>query len=713
MPWPRTGDDLPGGERSGEEFTDLVSLAASLLRASMAALVVGSGDDARLIAHHGFDPAIMRNSTMLREGTAAVADAAAVPSLRRDPLVAAGARFAMVLPVLGTDGCALGRLLVADHHTRPAPPPADDPLLGQLGRLAARLLERHQLQRRNRIAAQIMQADFSAVVMVDPRGCVGYVNHAAERLFGGGARAMRGMPVDTLFPAYLQADPEAASAWLHGRGTHPVAPFRLRVRHGDALLTLEAARCAWRLQHGEGVALVLRDITAQLEQEERLRQAALVDPLTALPNRNAALAALSGHIDAGIAVGFAVVGLDNFKSINDTLGHDVGDAVLRATAVRLESLLPAGAMLARFGGDEFALVCPGADAVRLGAHLADLLRQVCRLEDIDGHPVSLEASIGIALCHGDDDCPAGELVARADLALYKAKAAGGRRCCRFDEGMREEVNARRLMELELRRAYASGEFEVHYQPQIDLGSGRTMGAEALLRWRHPERGLLLPVDFIDVLAASPVAAEVGRWIIRQACQDAAAWPRVGGQPLAISINLFPVQVNNGLLPHEIDQALAASGLPPERLELEITETIALNPDDDGARALAGLRARGVRLSFDDFGTGYASLSLLQRMPVDRVKIDRSFVRDMLANNGDAAIVKSILLISTNMALQVVAEGVESHEQALLLRGLGCHGAQGFLYAPALDPQAFAEWLAAHTHDPAAAPWTRPETAGHG
>jgi len=715
-PWSRIGDDLPRDAQSGgEEFADLVSLASALFGAPIAMLAVGQGDEARVVAGQGLDVPAAANSPLLAESDARVLhDAAADPRLTGDPLVAAGVRFLLTLPVDGADGQPLGLLAIADTAPRAELPPASEALLAQLGRLAARLLERHQLQRRNRIANQIMQADFSAVVVIDAAGGVAFVNHAAEALFGGRARGMRGMPVDMLFPAHLQEDADAAQAWLQGHAA-AAERFHLRVASRGSVRTLEAARCAWRLQQGEGVALVLRDITEQLEQQEQLRRVALYDPLTGLPNRYALVEALAGHIGGGGALGLALVGLDDFKTINDTLGHETGDAVLNSTAARLQAALPAGTLLARFGGDEFALVYPAADAVRLGEHLAALLQQVSEPHEYDGHAVHLDASIGVAIRHegGDDECSASELIARADLALYKAKAAGGRQCCRFDPGMRQEVNDRRMLDLELRRAYAQGEFEVHYQPQIDLDTGRTFGAEALLRWRHPERGLLLPADFIEALAASPVAADVGRWIIRQACHDAAAWPKVDGVQLAISINLFPVQVNNGHLQREVDHALASSGLPPERLELEITETIALNPDDAAARSLASLRERGVRLSFDDFGTGYASLSMLQRMPVDKVKIDRSFVRDMLANHGDAAIVKSILLISTNLELQVIAEGVESNEQASLLRGLGCHGAQGFLYAPALSPQAFGEWLAAQTRDPAAAAWTAPGATGHG
>lgn len=708
-PWSRIGDDLPHDPGlGGEEFVDLLSLAASLFDAPIATLAIGLGAEARLVARRGIDAADADASLLLREAGPSVRvvnDTHADPLHRQDPLVTgpAGIRFVLTLPVNGADGHGLGVLAVADTVARDRLPPASEPLLGQLARLAARLLERHQLQRRNRIAAQIMQADFSAVVVIDASGGVVFVNHAAETLFGGRARGMRGMPVEMLFPPHLQADPDLAHAWLHGRAQDTVERMNLHIQTSGQLHTVEAARCAWQLTRGEGVALVLRDITEHLRQRDQLLRVALYDPLTGLPNRTALLDMLAAELSAGSDVGLALVGLDNFKAVNDTLGHGTGDAVLQATAERLQAALPEGALLARFGGDEFAVLCPGADAAELDTRLAGVLLQISEPGEFDGHAVHLDASIGIAIAQADEACGPSELIARADLALYKAKAAGGRRCCWFDAGMRQEINHRRMLDLELRRAHAQGEFEVHYQPQIDLDTGRTFGAEALLRWRHPERGLLLPVDFIDALAASPVAADVGRWIIRQACHDATRWPRIDGEQLAISINLFPVQVNNGQLQREVDQALEDSGLPAERLELEITEIIALNPGDAAAQSLAGLRKRGVRLSFDDFGTGYASLSLLQRLPVDRVKIDRSFVRDMLANLSDAAIIKSILLISSNLELQVTAEGVENHAQADLLRGLGCHGAQGFLYAPALSADAFGDWLEARVAGDAAMP----------
>ncbi|HEY4556199.1 MAG TPA: bifunctional diguanylate cyclase/phosphodiesterase, partial [Lysobacter sp.] len=393
-------------------------------------------------------------------------------------------------------------------------------------------------------------------------------------------------------------------------------------------------------------------------------------------------------------LGVALLGLDHFRAVNDTLGHHVGDAVLQLVACRLQFSLPPNARLSRFGGDEFALLYPSTDQEAIQRHLRAVLLDLSRPCEVDRNLVHIEASIGMAMA----DLPnldATELVARADLAMQHAKRNGGRRVSRFEPNMRVEALDRRRLDLELRRACEQEEFELHYQPQIDLVTGQPTGAEALLRWRHPERGLLTPDKFIDALAQSSVNAAVGRWILQRACRDAAGWPSIGGRKLAVGINLFPVQLDDERLLAEVDQALGASGLLPARLELELTETIALRDDGVAASALASLRARGIRVAYDDFGTGYASLSMLQRLPVDRVKIDRSFVRDVLVNRGDAAIVRSILLIARNLDLRVIAEGVETPQQAEMLRDLGCEEAQGFLYSRALHPTDFGQWLAAY------------------
>ena len=706
-PWNGIGSTTLGDPAiNAEEFADVVSLATSLLQVPIVALWIGQGEDAQLVCQHGLDGATVAGNALLQsvgpqQPRLQVADASVDPRFSNDAIVsgAPGVRFFMALAITDPQGQCVCSVAIADCVARDDIAVGTDEALQRLGRLAAKLLDRRQLQRRNRIAAQIMQADFSAVVVVDASDAVVFVNRSAELLFGRGARSLRGIPLDALFSLQLQSDPDAAAEWLHGTSTGRFSPFELLIqsRRGE-MRTLEATRCSWKLAQGDGSALLLRDMTRQLAQQESLRRTALEDALTGLPNRNGLLEVLDLHLQDGTgAVGLALLGLDNFKAVNDTLGHANGDAVLQAVAAGLQSLLPDGATVARFGGDEFALVYPEVDAAALEQRLLAAFAGERLPYEVNGHRILLEASIGLALFNPADEggvaIESGDLIARADLALYRAKADGGRQYCRYEPGMRLEVNQRRLLDLELRRAHADNEFELHYQPQIDLGTGTTVGAEALLRWRHPERGLLPPVEFIEALSTSPVAADVGRWILERACLDAASWPALDGRDIAISVNLFPVQVSNGRLQREVEGALSLSGLQPHRLELEITENIALRPDDDAARALGQLRQRGVRLAFDDFGTGYASLSMLQRLQIDRVKIDRSFVCDMLGNHGDAAIVRSILLISRNLELEVIAEGVENADQADVLRNLGCQGAQGFLYAPALDPAAFDTWLA--------------------
>jgi diguanylate cyclase (GGDEF)-like protein/PAS domain S-box-containing protein len=715
--------DVHDALAGGEEFSDLVALAARVADAPFAWVAIAEGDAAaRVVARFGVDAGLDSQLLSLAGPLDAELPRITVPDTLDDacfagvPAVAShpGVRFLHAQVLLGEQGRAIGTLAVADRRPRAACGRDTLQALDRLAALGERLVERHALQRRNRIATQIMQAGFSAMIITDENGQLTLANRAAEMLFGMRGRRMRGMPVELLFPSHLQVDPIAASTWLHAAdidvtlGRAPQSRLRAFGPNGD-VRTLEATRCTWQLGRGQGKAIILRDITDDLAQQATLRQLALYDALTGLPNRTALVETLTSHLEATEApLAMALLGIDNFKTINDTLGHAAGDSVLQTTASRLRLALPASAQVGRFGGDEFGVLFTGVATDEIGTYLDRMLQTVGEPMDVMGSPIHLEASVGLAVrddLHTEDSLPsASELIARADLALYKAKARGGRQWCRYDLGMRQEVIERRVLEIELRRAFARGEFELHYQPQIDLTTGLTFGAEALLRWRHPERGLLAPIHFLDVLAGSALANDVGRWIIRQACRDAATWPAVGGRKVAISINLFPGQVHETDLRSDVDAALLETGLAPEQIELEITETIALKPDDNASRALAALRDRGVRLSFDDFGTGFASLSMLQRFPIDRVKIDRSFVRDMLDNRGDAAIVRSIVLISRNMELHVTAEGVENHAQAELLRGLGCNAAQGFLYSPALAPKAFDKWLAAQTADPARAPW---------
>ncbi|TAA45274.1 bifunctional diguanylate cyclase/phosphodiesterase [Pseudoxanthomonas winnipegensis] len=503
--------------------------------------------------------------------------------------------------------------------------------------------------------------------------------------------------------------PRAGLGRAHGR------PGRRRLPPGAGLAAGPAAAVRHtepgRVNRSPSDDPIAGYVDALLDDPARERARTEEDPVTGLPTRNGLLVALDERRNHGIPTAVAVLGLDNFRSIIVTLGHATADTVLQVVAARLFARLPDDVFLARLEGDEFALCFPSARQKPMEAMLNALLLDLAQPCEVDLHRVHLDACIGVAM-DGEaepalpavpadevaavDDSPelpdALELVTRAQLAMHHAKRSRGRSLRRFEPSMRTEAIDRRRLDLELRRAHRDGEFELHYQPQIELKSGRVSGAEALLRWRHPERGVLLPAEFIEALAVSGIATTVGWWVLEQACKDAVSWPLMDGRPLAVSVNLFPVQFAHEDLLKEVDNALASSGLAPARLELELTEIIALREDGNAASTLQQLRRRGLRVAYDDFGTGYASLSTLHHLAVDRVKIDRGFVRDVMQDRGDAAIVRSILLIARNFDLQVTAEGVETDTQADFLRALGCNEVQGYLYSPALPRVDFDVWL---------------------
>ncbi|GAB3736066.1 hypothetical protein GCM10028862_20360 [Luteimonas pelagia] len=697
------------GTDGGDAFDELVAMAAALSALPVVAICGVDGDRLRILAARGLDEAMRARLHAPRPMLPAVRPVQhGAPGTGED----AGTGFMLELPVTDAAGARIGMLVVADHQPREGLDAAAKDALARVARIAARLLERPHEAPAGPARAADAAGDTDAVLVFGADGAVRFANAAAEALFAGGVRP--GADAAALFPPGLQVDADEAARWLRDGALSPSRGARtaydLRVADaGGGPRTLEATRCAWLAGEPGGTGLVLRDIAMRRPRRERRRAPAQRDGLTGLPQRAALLADLDEMLAGGNApLGVALLGLDRFRAINDTLGHAVGDAVLQLAASRLQAALPDGARLARFGGDEFALVFPHSVRAQVDAHIDAVLHALTRPCRVDTHLVHIEASVGVAMA--DPAVGGGELAARADLALQRAKRAGGHTRRHFEPGMRIEAHHRRLLDIELRRACEAGEFELHYQPQVCLTSGLPTGAEALLRWRHPKRGLLSPDKFIDALADSPVGPVVGRWILERACQDAASWPPVRGRRMMVGVNLFPVQLDAERLPGEVDEALARSGLLPAHLELELTETIALRDDGDTAGALANIRARGISVAYDDFGTGYASLSVLQRLPVDRVKIDRSFVRDVIANRGNAAIVRSILLIARNFDLRVIAEGVETPEQAQLLHELGCQEAQGFLYSPALPPAEFGHWLDARLRQATAL--RDMEVAGH-
>src|SRR4030088_2184272 len=430
------------------------------------------------------------------------------------------------------------------------------------------------------------------------------------------------------------------------------------------------------------VLLALMDITERKRAEARLAFMAQHDGLTGLPNRNL----LRQQMDEILAhtrrssgqAAVPVVRLRNFKAVNDTLGHGIGDKLLRGVAKRLRSTLREEDTVARLNSDEFAIVQSGLtrpeDAVLLSRRLLEAIGEPYLL---DGHSVVVGASIGIAMAPGDGD-ESEKLLKNADMALSRAKNDARGTFSFFEAGMDARAQSRRKIEIDLRAAIQNDALRPYYQPLIDLSTGRITGFEALVRWAHPERGMISPAEFIPVAEETGLINPLGGLILRRACMDAALWP----DDVRVAVNLSPLQFRIGDLLSVVMDALKQSGLPAKRLELEITETLLLEKSSQVLATLHALRALGVRISMDDFGTGYSSLSYLRSFPFDKIKIDQSFVRDLAANRDAQAIVRSIISLGIGLGVTITAEGVETEAELSCLRSEGCHEGQGFLFSRA-------------------------------
>jgi diguanylate cyclase (GGDEF)-like protein len=423
------------------------------------------------------------------------------------------------------------------------------------------------------------------------------------------------------------------------------------------------------------------DITERRHAEARITHLAHYDALTDLPNRALFHEQLKREL-AGIAPGdqLAVlyIDIDEFKSVNDTLGHLIGDELLKSVAVSLGRCIRDTDFVARLGGDEFAIVQTGVRAADdVTGLVTRVLNTIREPYECLGHQVTTDASIGIALApqHGAD---LDQILKNADLAMYAAKSAGRRTYRFFEPEMDARVRARRILEMDLRQAISDGAFEVHYQPCVSLRDNKITGCEALLRWRHSERGMISPAEFIPIAEETGLINQLGEWVLTTACAEATTWP----DHIKLAVNVSPVQFKSGTLALKIVAALAASGLPASRLELEITEAVLIRDDEAALAILHQLRAIGVRIALDDFGTGYSSLSYLQRFPFDKIKIDRCFVNDIAEPDGSSCIVQAVVNIAAARQMTTTAEGVETQQQRELLRALGCAEMQGYLFSPA-------------------------------
>ncbi|SCW74199.1 PAS domain S-box-containing protein/diguanylate cyclase (GGDEF) domain-containing protein [Paenibacillus tianmuensis] len=525
-----------------------------------------------------------------------------------------------------------------------------------------------------------------AVGLIDPGGCFLYWNPAAERTFGYREEELRGKHLRTLFPEELSGGINNFFAEaLHGL---PLS-FKTSLLHKDGYrVDLDTTVVPVKEQGiATGVLIVCQDITSATRTEEQIRHLAYYDDMTGLPNRrlfvqhlNAAMAAASRH-ERKLAVLF--VDIDRFKIVNDCFGHDYGDMLLLQVAERFSRCLGPDDYLARTEGDEFALFFQVADqeAEPVGTIAKEIFDVLEEPFVLGQNLVHLTVSIGISLLSREDES-ADLLMKCADMALTRAKEKGKNNYQLFNSEMKSVSLKRLTLESELRRALAKNELLLHYQPQMDITTGRIVGFEALVRWQHPERGLVAPGEFIPFAEESGLIVPIGEWALKEACRQNKQWQDAGLEVVPVSVNLSIRQFMQHQLCVGIGRILRETGLDPALLELEITESCTMDVDY-ACGLLHELKQLGVKISIDDFGTGYSSLSYLKKFPIDKLKIDRSFVRDILTDPNDAAIVASIIAMTRHLNMEVIAEGVEIEEQLRFLHDNDCHLIQGFYLSPPL------------------------------
>ncbi len=525
--------------------------------------------------------------------------------------------------------------------------------------------------------------DITAIL--DGNFCFTYLTPSVNRVLGHEIDNLLG---ESLLPLVHPEDLSQARHWLTNlvAGLPVEVPFTLRVRNSVSelrILEVTGNNCM-DLPAVGGIVINGRDITERTQAQERIRHLAHHDELTGLPNRNLvqdrALAAMGRADRDGTHVALLFLDLDRFKHVNDSLGHQVGDRLLQYMAARLESAVRQIDTVGRLGGDEFVLVLPdfkdARDVAPLAAKLLDLIGSSVQF---DGHELHATASIGVSV-YPDDGASLETLMRNADTAMYYAKAAGRNTFQFFTEQMNHAAQARLRMEIRLRRALRDEEFVLYYQPIVSAGTGAIVAAEALIRWMDPEHGMVPPSDFISVAEDLGLIEEIGAWVLQEACRQNQRWQHGGLLFVPISVNLSAEQFRTREIFNVVASALAETQLDPKWLDLEITESLLMEHTDQTISLLTELNRLGVQLSIDDFGTGYSSLSYLTRFPIQKLKIDKSFVRDLKVNRSSAAITSAVIAMGHSLRLKVLAEGVETEEQLEFMRSRGCDEVQGFYFS---------------------------------
>ncbi|MCH4996569.1 EAL domain-containing protein [Pectobacterium carotovorum] len=635
--------------------------------------------------------------TILKKKIMVVPDALKDARFKNNPLVVGVPyiRFYAGIPLITPSGHAIGTLCIIDLKPRTTFTKRDEHNLQDLASLVMDKLEMRRLE----LARKASQVRFEniantspdTILCVNEKGMITFWNTAAEHMLEYTDEEIIGRSINTIVPDafvvqlnHLVTDRDSLMKGV---------TLELNVQaKGGSLVPVELSVSMWEDNDNVSYGAILRDITERRRNEERLFLLAHLDPLTGLANRTLLTSNLETALKNEPAVCIMMVDLDGFKDVNDSLGHSSGDNILVHVAKKIKATVRSGDVVARMGGDEFALLFPGLSDKKVAGKIAEqIIHEISQAMIIDDHQINISASIG-AVLYPEYGLTVQDLLTSADLALYQAKSEG-RNCYRFfTRELLEVFQAKHAFQLEFVRAYEQHEFEMFYQPQVKLATNEIVGAEALLRWRHPERGLLSPAAFLTALENGPWAERVGDWIVETTCRQAAEWSQARDSYFRISINLFSAQFRTGMLAQKIMDILARTGLQPSSLELEITENIILRYDESMLQPLNTLREAGIGIAFDDYGTGYASLSMLKNYPVTRLKIDQTFVRTMCESPPDAAIVRAILYLGKSFGLGVIAEGVETLEQSERLRGKGCEEAQGYLFGHPMPAEEFTQLL---------------------
>lgn len=695
------------GEQMLQSLDPVVRIASRMFDMPVAAVNMIGSDHVFFAASVGVGKVDMRRDVSFCAHAINQADVMVVPDATLDdrfydnPLVIGetNLRFYAGVPLLSPDGLALGALCVIDDRPHNDFSLDDQQRLLELAKMASDRLELRRIE----VSSERTRPPFdeyagnssSAVIWFDEQLHILEWNAAAAAIVGYDLQDKNALQFDQLLAEHERANFRALIARAidaHSLDHLDLPSEANGLRKNESEFRFGFSLFGWRDAGHMKFEAILKDLSAQQYEEEALRHQATIDGLTGLANRGKFYRQVEEILLSPAPATVLMIDLDGFKDVNDTLGHTLGDAILREVANRLLQGVSSQDLVARIGGDEFAILLPQVTDATAAMQLADaVLTAIAQPINVDGNEVRVAASCGIAQAPAQAQ-EALELVGNADLALFKAKSNGRGRVFMFVPALRMEAMARRLYGLELHRAVDKGEFLLFYQPQISMVNGAVTGAEALIRWHHPERGILAPAAFLPALEGGPLAAAVGSWVLNEACAQAAYWRRRGAPEFRIGVNLFGAQFRVGDLAAEVMETLARHGLPADALELEVTENIVLDNDDIVLDILQCLRQQGVGIAFDDFGTGYASLSLLKTYPLSRIKIDKSFVRGILTSKRDASVVRAIIDMARNFDLQVIAEGIETEAEYNYLCSEQCNEAQGYLFGAPMPVSQFESLL---------------------